>query len=95
MFKQSLKIKNHINVALLISNFSLRYQQTTVRVFAKFLAQDPDSGRTEYFPSRSTESDVTDLVLGHGLRISNSGVATLRGNIIQGLSPGRTEIKVR
>ena len=74
---------------------SLRYQQTTVRVFAKFLAQDPDSGRTEYFPSRSTESDVTDLVMGHGLRISNSGVATLRGNIIQGLSPGRTEIKVR
>ena len=33
--------------------------------------------------------------MGHGLRISNSGVATLRGNIIQGLSPGRTEIKVR
>ena len=27
---------------------SLRYQQTTV--FAKLLAQDPDSGRTEYFP---------------------------------------------
>ena len=75
--------------------FSLRYQQTPVRVFAKFLAQDSDSGRTEYFPSRSTELDVTELVMGHGLRISNSGVATLRdGNIVQGLNPGRTEIKV-
>ena len=66
-----------------------------MRVFAKFLAQDSDSGRTEYFPSRSTELDVTELVMGHGLRISNSGVATLReGNIVQGLNPGRTEIKV-
>lgn len=74
---------------------SLRYQQTPVRVFAKFLAQDSDSGRTEYFPSRSTELDVTELVMGHGLRISNSGVVTLRdGNIVQGLNPGRTEIKV-
>ena len=64
-------------------------------MFAKFLAQDSDSGRTEYFPSRSTELDVTELVMGHGLRISNSGVATLReGNIVQGLNPGRTEIKV-
>merc|ERR1712001_419340 len=73
---------------------NLRYQQTTVRVFAKFLAQDPDSGRTEYFPSRSTELDVTELVMGHGLRISNSGVASLRNNIVQGLNAGRTEIKV-
>ena len=33
--------------------------------------------------------------MGHGLRISNSAVATLRdGNIVQGLNPGRTEIKV-
>ena len=64
-------------------------------MFAKFLAQDSDSGRTEYFPSRSTELDVTALVMGPGLRISNSGVATLReGNIVQGLNPGRTEIKV-
>ena len=65
-----------------------------MRVFAKFLAQDPDSGRKEYFPSRSTELDVTELVLGHGLRISNTGVASLKGNVIQGLNPGRTEVKV-
>ena len=73
---------------------SLRYQQSRIRVFSKFLAQDPDSGRTEYFPSRSTELDVTELVMGHGLRISNSGVASLRNDIVQGLSAGRTEIKV-
>ena len=38
------------NLLSLTFRCSLRYQQTTVRVFAKFLAQDPDSGRTEYFP---------------------------------------------
>ena len=32
--------------------------------------------------------------MGHGLRISNSGVASLRNNIVQGLNAGRTEIKV-
>ena len=31
---------------------SPRYQQTKVKVFAEFLAEDPDSGRKEYFPSR-------------------------------------------
>ena len=37
---------------------------------------------------------MTELVMGHGLRISNSGVASLRNDIVQGLSAGRTEIKV-
>lgn len=78
-----------------ISNVcSPKYQQTTVQVFAKFLAQDPDSGRREYFPSRSTQLDVTELVIGHGLRIEDARIATLQGNVIQGLSPGRTEVQV-
>ena len=71
-----------------------RYQQTKVRVFAEFSAEDPDSGRKEYFPVRGTQLDVTDLLVGRSLRISNSRIATLRGNIIQGRLPGKTEIKV-
>ena len=92
--KTCLLQETHIFNFILVPFCSLRYQQTTVKVFAKFLAQDPDSGRTVYFPSRSTELDVTQLVLGHGLRISNSGIATLKGNVVQGLSPGRADIKV-
>ena len=72
-----------------------RYQQTTVNVFAEFLAEDPDSGRKEYFPSRGTQLDVTELVVKRSLRIINSRVAMLRGDIIQGRAPGKTELKVR
>ena len=72
---------------------SPRYQQTKVRVFAEFLAEDPDSGRKEYFPSRSTQLDVTELVVKRSLRIVNSRIAILRGDIIQGRSPGKTDVK--
>ena len=73
---------------------SPRYQQTNVKVFAEFLAEDPDSGRKEYFPSRGTQLDVTELVVKRSLRILNSRVAMLRGDIIQGRSPGKTDLKV-
>ena len=76
------------------SSCSPRYQQTKVRVFAEFSAEDPDSGRKEYFPVRGTQLDVTELLVGRSLRISNSRIATLRGNIIQGRLPGKTEVKV-
>ena len=71
-----------------------RYQQTNVHVFAEFLAEDPDSGRKEYFPVRGTQLDVTELLVGRSLRITNNRIATLRGNVIQGRLPGKTEIKV-
>ena len=72
-----------------------RYQQTLVRVFAEFIAEDPDSGRKEYFPSRGTQLDVTELLEKRSLRISNNRIATLKGDIVQGRSPGKTEIKVQ
>ena len=61
---------------------------------AEFVAEDPDSGRKEYFPSRGTQLDVTELVVKRSLRIINSRVAMLRGDIIQGRSPGKTDLKV-
>ncbi len=73
--------------------FSLKYQQTQVRSFARFSATDPDSGRREYFPSRSNELDVTNLV-GNFLRLGDSNVATLHGTTLKGASPGKTQIKV-
>jgi transmembrane protein 132 len=73
---------------------SPRYQQTKIRVFAEFLAEDPDSGRKEYFPSRSTQLDVTELVVKRSLRIVNSRIAILKGDILQGRSPGKTDVKV-
>ena len=73
---------------------SPRYQQTTIKVFAEFLAEDPDSGRKEYFPSRGTQLDVTELLVKRSLRISNSRIAMLRGDIVQGRAPGKTDLKV-
>ena len=72
----------------------VRYQQTKVRVYAEFLAEDPESGRKEYFPSRGTQLEVTELLLEKGLKVTNPRVATLRGNVVIGQSPGRTDIRV-
>ena len=74
---------------------SPRYQQTTIKVFAEFLAEDPDSGRKEYFPSRGTQLDVTELLVKRSLRITNSRIAMLRGDIVQGRAPGKTDLKVK
>ena len=68
-----------------------RYQQTRVRVYAQFVAEDPDSGRKDYFPSRGAELDVTSLVK---MRLEDNSVAVLRGDQIEGQSPGRTELQV-
>ncbi len=76
-----------------------RYQQTSVSVYGSFSAEDPDSGRRDFFPSRSAELDLTDLLLRAGrpgaLRVEESAVATLRGSTVEGRRPGRTEIQVR
>ena len=89
----SIKLQKDIS-SLGIRSCTPRYQQTKVKVFAEFSAEDPDSGRKEFFPVRGTQLDVTELLIGRSLRISNSRIATLRGNIIQGRLPGKTEVKV-
>ncbi|XP_067638201.1 transmembrane protein 132E isoform X4 [Eurosta solidaginis] len=70
-----------------------RYQQSPVEVYARFLAIDQNSGRISYFISRRTGLRVTDLVLPL-LRVSDPKIATLKGNILQGKSMGRTDVQV-
>ncbi|KAJ8913830.1 hypothetical protein NQ315_003739, partial [Exocentrus adspersus] len=71
----------------------LRYQQTSVDVYAHFFATDHDSGRTTYLINRRTWLRVTDLVL-PWLRVSDPRIASLHGKILQGRSMGRTEVQV-
>ena len=72
-----------------------RFQQSQIRIYARFTAEDPDSGRKDYFPSRNLDLDVTDLIAkGRGLRVEDASVATLRGVTLEGRTPGRTEVQV-
>ncbi|KRT83248.1 hypothetical protein AMK59_4705, partial [Oryctes borbonicus] len=71
----------------------LRYQQTTVDVYAHFMATDHDSGRVTYLINRRTWLRVTDLVLPL-LRVSDPRIASLHGRILQGRSMGRTDVQV-
>ncbi|CAH1154164.1 unnamed protein product [Phaedon cochleariae] len=71
----------------------LRYQQTSVEVYARFFASDHSSGRTTYLINRRTYLRVTDLVL-PWLRVSDPRIASLHGRILQGRSVGRTEVQV-
>ncbi|XP_072943476.1 transmembrane protein 132E isoform X1 [Epargyreus clarus] len=71
----------------------LRYQQSNVEVYARFLAKDHDSGRVSYFVSRRTWLKVTELVL-FLMRVSDPRIASLRDRVLQGRSTGRTEVQV-
>ncbi|CAH0720711.1 unnamed protein product, partial [Brenthis ino] len=71
----------------------LRYQQSNVEVYARFLAKDHDSGRVSYFVSRRTWLKVTELVLSL-MRVSDPRIAFLRDRVLQGRSTGRTEVQV-
>ncbi|KAJ2952848.1 hypothetical protein O0L34_g7213 [Tuta absoluta] len=71
----------------------LRYQQSNVEVYARFLAKDHDSGRVSYFVSRRTWLKVTELVMSL-MRVSDPRIASLRGKVLQGRSTGRTEVQV-
>ncbi|XP_076253606.1 transmembrane protein 132C dtn isoform X1 [Rhynchophorus ferrugineus] len=71
----------------------LRYQQTSVDVYAHFMATDHESGRVSYLINRRTWLRVTDLVL-PWLRVSDPRIASLHGRILQGRSMGRTEVQV-
>ncbi|XP_061712133.1 transmembrane protein 132E isoform X1 [Cydia pomonella] len=71
----------------------LRYQQTNIEVFARFLAKDHDSGRVSYFVSRRTRLKVTELVQSL-MRVSDPRIASLRGRVLQGRSTGLTEVQV-
>ena len=70
-----------------------RYQQSSIKVYARFLAEDPDSGRRDHFISRNSMLDVTDLTK-RALRALDPRVVSVTGTTIQGHTIGRTEIQV-
>ena len=69
----------------------LRFQQAVVEVFARFYV--PDSSRDQFLVHRKALLRITELVTVQ-LRIADASIATLNGNVVEGLRPGRTEIQV-
>ena len=70
----------------------LRFQQSVVEVYARFLIPDSNN-KHQFLVHRKAFYRVTDLVKG-SLRIADTTIAMLTGNIVQGLRTGRTEIQV-
>ncbi|GAB6030301.1 hypothetical protein CHUAL_005975 [Chamberlinius hualienensis] len=71
----------------------LRYQQTSVHVFSKFIAVDDNSGRQSYLLNRKTLFRITDLVEDF-LRVADPRIANIKGRFVQGQSVGRTEVQI-
>jgi len=62
-------------------------------IYSRFSASDPDSGRRDFLPSRSAQFDLTDLLLAN-VRSDSAEVAVVRGRNVEGVGPGRAEIRV-
>ncbi|XP_025016428.1 transmembrane protein 132C-like [Tetranychus urticae] len=71
----------------------LRHQQAYIQVFSRFFSTDHNSGRESYLLNRKVLAQVTKLVTPF-LRVTDSRVAIIRSNIIEGISSGRTEIQI-
>jgi len=76
----------------------LKYQETELKVFARFRVDDLNTGGRNYLGGRRLLYDVTNLCKGH-LRVAQQNVARLRETsdgaiFVQGIYPGKTEIKV-
>lgn len=69
----------------------LRYQQSTVDVYASFCVLE--NGRLQYYTGKKTYFRITEM-LKDRLRMSDTHIASLSGNIIMGKNPGLTEIQV-
>lgn len=64
-------------------------------MFARFYAEDHDSGRVSYLISRKTYLLITDLVR-KVMRVGDPRVAVLKtaNGYVEGLKPGKTEVQV-
>lgn len=64
-------------------------------MFARFYAEDHDSGRVSYLISRKTYLLITDLVR-KVMRVADPRVAVLKtaNGYVEGLKPGKTEVQV-
>lgn len=70
----------------------LKYQQAYITAYTQFLSSDHKSGRESSLLSRKINVEITELILSH-LRLTDSKVALLRGNVVEGLASGRVEIQ--
>ena len=62
-------------------------------MFARFYAEDHDSGRVSYFLSRKTYLLISELVR-KVMRVQDPRVASLKTNYVEGMKPGKTELQV-
>lgn len=69
----------------------LRMQQSTVDVFTRFII-DTNTGR-RYFCGKKVYLRITDLVQSH-LRVADPDIASIKGTVVRGHLPGRTEVQV-
>lgn len=81
----------HVQAEDLTATCHTAYQQALVEVYANFIV--PDDSHHQYLIHRKALLRVTDLVMA-SLRVADPTVASLRGNVVGGLKPGRTEIQV-
>ena len=63
-----------------------------LQVYAHFYVPEEDVG-TQFLVHRKALMRVTDLVRPR-MRIADSSIAVLSGNVVEGVRPGRTEIQV-
>ncbi|KAL3856880.1 hypothetical protein ACJMK2_011588 [Sinanodonta woodiana] len=76
---------------LLMQNCHLRLQQGLINLYTRFHIETPHE--VQYFMGHKAYIKITDLMQNR-LRMSDVRIATLNGNIIEGLGQGRTEIQV-
>lgn len=69
----------------------LRYQSAVVEVYTRFVMSDIT--QNPYMLHRKAQFRVTDFVRNR-LHINDPTVAQLRGNVVDGIKPGRTDIQV-
>ena len=73
------------------SGCELRMQQSTVAVFTRFII-DTNTGR-RYYRGKKVYLRVTDLVRDQ-LRVADPDIASIKGTVVWGHLPGRTEVQV-
>lgn len=74
-----------------MKNCQLRMQQSTVEVYTRFVI-DTDSG-LRYFRGKKVYLRITDLVR-RQLRVADPTIASIKGTVVRGHLPGRTEVQV-
>lgn len=83
--------EGHIGDEAASGECKLRYQQSIIDVYTRFCV--PDGLHKQFLVHRKAMFRITDLVMDK-LRVADSSIATLEGNIVQGVQSGRTEIQV-